>query len=41
MHSLYFINEQGVLTSNHGLAVQGIKSYSNKDDLWTLLFLLK
>lgn len=40
MNSLYFINQHGVLTSNHGLEVQGIKAYTDKDDLHTLLFSL-
>lgn len=41
MNSLYFINEKGILTSTHGLEVQGIKAYNPKNEkpnLWSLLF---
>lgn len=40
MNSLYFINAHGVLTSNHNLAVEGIKAYSNDGGIHTLLFSL-
>lgn len=40
MNSLYFINEKGILTSTHGLEVQGIKAYSNSMEIHTLLFSL-
>ena len=41
MYSLYFVNELGILTSNHGYEVAGIKSISSTEyQIHTLLFSL-
>lgn len=41
MNSLYFINKEGILTSDHGLAIIGLKSFLDKDDLHCILFSIK